>query len=328
MPSASNALIQYESDQTSFAMASLTNSGDNKRFSSAATYFSDVEGYSPDVRPDGIITGGAVTPAASAANNQVDIAAISCYLAGVKTAVAAATNQAITRPATNVAKVSSITVNSSGAIAVVAGTDGASASFTETRGAAGGPPFIPVGSIEIAQVRLTTSAAAKITDAQIFDSPNVHQERYDQPMFTIDYYNGDVVFSAALAAIHTGNTAKNVSASCAEPIFADVPFGADFTAPEQTHSVSSTAVYGGAVASSSSSLGQGGFTAYLTDGVSDPLIKQKNKNLWYRFYPDKNKTPNIMCQGKLGIARTWPAANGINAKCTISAANAPTEVGA
>ena len=41
---------------------------------------------------------------------------------------------------------------------VVAGT--ATTAFSDTRGASGGPPFIPVGSVEVAQVRLTSNVRA------------------------------------------------------------------------------------------------------------------------------------------------------------------------
>lgn len=116
---------------------------------------------------DGLISGGAVTPAASGQVDKVDTAALTCMLASTVEHVLATVNKAITRPATNVAKVNSITVNSSAAIAVVAGTDGTTTAFSETRGAAGGPPILPAGSIEIAQVRVTSAASAVITSGQI-----------------------------------------------------------------------------------------------------------------------------------------------------------------
>ena len=159
MATAENAKLQYEAGQNSVAMVELTNSGDETTFTSAATLWSGRSGYAPVVRPNGLLTGGAVIPDASAVNNVVDVAALTCNLAGVVTSVAAGELTA-TRPATAVSKVISLTVNSSGALAAVAGTDGSTTAFSETRAAAGGPPVIPVGSIEIGQVRLTSNTAA------------------------------------------------------------------------------------------------------------------------------------------------------------------------
>lgn len=326
MATAENAKLQYEAGQTAYSMSALTDSGDAKTFTSSASLFSKKSGYAPDIRPDGLISGGAVTPAAAAGVNNVDVAALSVYLAGVKTAVSAGVDKAITRPATAVAKINSITITSAGAIAVVAGTDGSTTTFSETRGAAGGPPLIPVGSVEIAQVRVTSNTAAVITSAQIYQVVGLHQERYDYPIFDIDYANAKVVFAATLPLIHTGTTAKKVYASYAEPIFSDISLASDFVPAETSHSVSSTQVYGSTLGSSSSSLGQGSFTAFLTDGIGDALVTLKNQILWFKFYPDRYKTPYMLTQGKLGISRTFSAGDNIQAACTISAETASKEV--
>jgi hypothetical protein len=328
MSTAADAKLQYEAGQTAYAMSELTNSGDATSFTSSATLFSNKSGLSPDVRPNGLITGGAVIPAVTVANNTVDVAALSCYLAGVKTAVAAALSQTITRAATNVSKISSVTVTSAGAIAIVAGTDGSDGTFSETRAAAGGPPLIPVGSIEIAQVRYTGNTAAAVTEAQIFQVVGLNQERYDYPSFTIDYANADVNFASALPLIHTGAVPKKVYASYADPIFADVSLASDFVPAETSHSVSSKQIYGTTLGSSSSSLAQGKFAAFLNDGVGDALVTLKNQILWFKFFPDRYKTPYILTQGKLGIGRTFPSGDEVQAACTISAASASVEVNA
>ena len=326
MATAENAKLQYEAGQDITAMSALTDSGDATIFTSAATLFSQKSGYAPDVRPNGLISGGGVIPAVSDTNDAVDVAALSCYLAGVKTAVAADTDVTITRPATAVAKINSVTVNSSGAVAMVAGTDSATTAFSETRGAAGGPPYIPVGSIEIAQVRVTSDTAAVITEDEIFAVVGLHQERYDYPIWEVDYSDAQVEFAAAQPLIHTGDLPKGIYASYADPIFADIQLASDFVPAETTHSVSSTPIYGRALGSSSSSLGQSSFTAYLNDGVGDPLIGLKNEILWFKFFPDRYKTPYILTIGKLGVSRTFPAGDNIQAACTISAETASVEV--
>ena len=326
MATAENAKLEYEAGQLAHTMTALTDSGDRTTFESAASLWSGIEGAAPVVRPNGLLSGGAVTPAAAAGNNNVDVAALSCNLAGVVTTVGAAADTAITRPATNVAKINSITVNSSGAIAVVAGTDGSGTTFSETRNAAGGPPLIPVGSIEIAQVRVTSSTPAPITAGQIFAVVGQHVEMANYPLFEVNHDQGSVTFLAALPAIHTGVLPKGVFASYAAPIFAEVSLASDFRPPETSHSVSSTQIYGSTIGSTSKSLGQGGFTAFLEDGVTDALISQKDKTLWFRFYPDRYKTSHLLTQGKLGISRSYPAADSIKADCTISAAKSAAEV--
>ena len=326
MPSAENAKLQYEAGQNAYAMSVLTTDAGAKIYESAATLFSKKSGYAPDVRPNGLITGGAVIPSVTVANNTIDVAALSCYLAGVKTTVNAAVDQTCTRAATNVSKISSITVTSAGAIAIVAGTDGTTSAFSETRAAAGGPPLIPVGSIEIAQVRYAGNSAAAVAAAEIYQVVGLHQERYDYPIFEINYADANVEFASALPAIHTGAVPKKVYASFADPIFADIQLASDFAPAETSNSVSSKQVYGSTLCSSSSSLGQGKFTAFLNDGIGDALVGLKNQILWFKFFPDRYKTPYMLTQGKLGIARTFPAGDSIQAACTISADSESIEV--
>ena len=323
MPTAENAKLQYEAGQSSAAMAALTNSGDETTFTSAASLWSGRSGYAPTVRPNGVLTGFAVTTHAS--NNTVAVAAGTLNLNGVVTSVGAGTG-VITRPASAVAKVCSVTINSSGSIAVVAGADGSDGNFSETRAADGGPPLIPVDSVELAQVRVTSDTAAVVGSAEIFQVVGLHLERADFPLYDINYGDGSITFLAALPEIHTGPTPKKTFASYASPIFADVALASDFVPPETSHSVSSTQVYGTTLGSTSSTLGQGSFTAYLQDGVADALVTLKNETLWFKFYPDRYKSPYLLTQGKLGISRTFPAGDAMQASCTISASEAATEV--
>lgn len=326
MATAENAKLEYESGQQSYTMSALTDSGDATIFSSSAALWSSKTGFAPVVRPNGVLTGGAIVPAVSATNNAVDVAALSCNLNGVVTSVSADADVLITRPATAVAKINSITIDSTGAVVVVAGTDGTTTAFSETRGAAGGPPFIPVDSIEIGQVRVTSNTAAVITAAQIYSVVGVHRESANFPLFEIDNGAGGVKFLSAIPKIHTGTVAKKVFASYAAPIFAQVSLASDFVPPENSHSVTSTQIYGTTLGSTTSSLGQGTFTAYLEDGVSDPLVLQKDNVLWFRFYPDRYKSPYILCQGKLGISRTFPAGADIQAACTVNSTKAAKEI--
>ncbi len=323
MSTAENAKLQYEAGQNAVAMSALTNSGDETNFTSAASLWSGKSGYAPVVRPNGLLTGGAVSVHAD--NDKVTVAALTCNLQGVVTSVGAGTGT-ITRPASDKAKVCSITINSSGAIAVVAGTDSLSTAFSETRAAAGGPPLIPVDSIEIAQVRVTTSAAGAVSASEIYQVVGLHTERADFPLWDVGYDSGSVTFLDALPEIHTGVVPKKVYASYASPIFGDIALASDFVPPENTHSVSSTQVYGTTLGATASTLGQGSFTAYLSNGVSDALVVLKDQTLWFKFFPDRYATPYLLCQGKLGVSRTFPAGDSIQAACTISASSPAVEV--
>jgi antitoxin (DNA-binding transcriptional repressor) of toxin-antitoxin stability system len=323
MSTAENAKLQYEAGQNSVAMSALTDSGDHTIYTSAASLWSGRSGYAPVVRPNGLLTGGVST--FTAVNNQVSVTALTCNLAGVVTSVSTGT-VTITRPATAVAKINSITVTSAGALAAVTGTDGATTDFSETRAAAGGPPLIPTGSIEIAQVRVISNVAAPLTAAEIFQVIGLHTERADFPLYDIDYGTGGVTFLAALPLIHTGPVAKAVYASYGSPLFADVALASDFVPAETSHRITSTQVYGTTIGSTSSTLNQGSFTAYLQNGVGDPMVTLKNAILWFKFYPDRYAADYILTQGKLGISRTFPAGDQIQAVCTISASSAAQEV--
>lgn len=325
---ASNAKLQYEAGQDKNAMDAMTDSGDHKIFSTdGAALWSQKSGYEPSIIPDGLETGGEVTP--GAAVDKVAVAALTCYLAGEKETVAGDGAVSVTRPAASPAslkKINSITINSAGVITEVTGTE--NATFSTTRGAAGGPPLIPVGSIEIAQVKLTGGTPAAITAAEIFQVVGSSCERWDYPVWSEDPFSGEISFASALPAIHVGSPAtyKGVYAEVYEPVFSDLEPVADFVPPENTHSVSSTQVYGGTVGASSSSLGQGSFKAFLKDGITESFMALKDDTLFFKFFPDRNKAPYLICQGKLGIARTYPAGDNIQAACTISATEAALEV--
>lgn len=314
-----NSLLKYESGVVPTAMSTLTDSGDRKNFTSAASLFSESSGNAPDVRPDGLLTGGVVVPAVSGADDAIDIASLTCYLAGVNTSVTASVDESVTRAVTDVAIINSIQITSAGAVAVVPGIDSLDATFNETRGAAGGPPYIVVGSIEIAQVRLTSNVVAPITVAEIFQTIGTHLEKSDFPVFIIDNTTGEVNFDVVLPASHTGDVAKGVFASYAEPVFTEQPFANDFVPADTSFSVSSEQVYGAVVGSAASSLGQGSFTAILNNGITDNIISRKGENLWFQYFQDKNKLPHILTQGKLGLSRTFGASDNPKVSATISA---------
>jgi len=335
MPTAALAQILMEEGADLVDFTAMTDSGDHQIFTAADAAFSGEEGKEPEVLPNGIATGrDLISVAASGNDDVIDVAAFSAYSQGVLQSVAASADEALTRPTTN-KLINSITMTSAGVIAVVAGTEGTS--FSETRGAAGGPPEIPADSVEIGQVRLASAAAAPVTDSEIYQVVGQHTERTDYPVFDIDNIgegdsadvaaqaNAHVKFSSALPLSHAAGTPKKVYIKYYSPIFAEIADGVDFKAIETSHSTSSQQVYGRSVGSTSESLGQGGFTALVSDGVKDVLVTAKNKVKTFKFLPNKNKSPYVLTQGKLGIAREWPAASQISVTATISGERASAE---
>jgi hypothetical protein len=316
MPDASKAKLMMEQGQTYTAAVAMVDSGDATTFTSSATYWSRADGKDPVFYVNGLKTGGAVT--VGAGDDNVAGAAATVDLNGVlDVAVSADATLAVTRGlTTDTHIINSITVDNSGTLVVIAGTD--HTAFSTTRGDPGGPPLIPTDSIEIAQVRLTSVTSAPVTAAEIFAVPGIHTERVDYPLYSIDYENASITFFDALPLIHTGGVPKAIQVAYYEPILQELPRASDFVSAETSHSVSSTQVYNETIASSSESLGQGSFTQLLENGITDPVVTYKNQILWFKFFQNRNKTAYELVQGKLGIARTFPAGDSIAAACTIS----------
>jgi len=334
MATAKDAKIQIELGQSFTDYAAMTDSGDHQIFT-AGTIWSGKSGKTPVVRPNGMVTGIDVL-STHATNDTVTIGAFTAYSEGTLHSVTATTDT-ITRPATAVAKINSITMTDAGAIAVVAGTDGATTAFSETRGAAGGPPEIPADSVEIGQIRVTSDTAAAIAASEIFQVVGTHTERYDYPVWAEYNYGfgnaadsvaeqtAHIKFASALTAIHASAAYKKVYIAYYTPIFSDLARTMDFTAAETSGSVSSQKYYGGSVGSVSESLGAGAFTALLNNGVTDNLVTNKGQVLTVKFFPDENAAPYIITQGGIYLTRTFPAENQIQASVTIAAENASAE---
>lgn len=318
-----NAKLEYESGVTAYAMAEITDSGDHKNYTSSAALFSETSGNAPVILPNGIINGAQGIPAVSGTNNLVDVAKTLCNLNGVETTVNAATDVSLTRGVTNGYRINSVTINAAGSITVVVGTE--STSFSETRGAAGGPPYIPVDSIELFQVRFTSITAGAVLAAEIFATIGTHRETTDFPGFDADNDNAEVNFKSALPLIHTGDVPKKVFASYADPVFTEQSFANDFVPAETSHSTSSTQVYNDVVGSVSSTLAAATFTAILKNGITDDIVNKKDDTIFIRFYQDRFKLPHILTQGKLGVSRTFGAADNPQVSCTVAASRKSVE---
>lgn len=327
--------ISYEAGQTAYPFEALTDSGDRMTFEASFSPISNRSGYEPVIAPYGLLTGGAITPN-TGTDDSVTVAALTAMMPGATGANAttgvlavASGDVAVARGlSTDTHRITSITVNSSGALAAVNGTDGTA--FSETRGADGGPPLIPDGSIEIGQVRLTSVTAAEVVASEIMQVVGVHQERSDYPPRSVNYATGEVTFSEPLPAIHTGNIAKQVHLRGFTPIFSPIQYATDWTPAEATYSISSTATYDGPVGSSSSSLGQASFTVFnLTDGISDSFLSIKGQEVWVKFSPDRDQTTRYqLTLGIIGVSRTFNADGSKSAAVTVTPRTETSDIAA
>ncbi|MEW6505518.1 MAG: hypothetical protein AB1457_16290 [Chloroflexota bacterium] len=334
--SAENAVIEYESFATLHNWAKLADSGDHQVFNSSSELWSAQEDKKPQVRPDGVILGGKIEPAG--AQDKVNVSAAKVYQGGKEVNVLAAAGLTVTRGVTDSCVVNSVIVNASGAYAIVVGDEGTA--LSEVRGAAGGPPWIPTGAIEIGQIRLTSKTGAVVSADEILQGENVHIEMAVIPVYEVRYVTAEngvlglagVTFKAQLPVIHSDDDGvttktKEVWAKWYEPEFIQVDAATGFGASEKTYSVQSNQVYGGVKTSIAASIGQGQFTVYLQDGISDNFLRAKDTTRMVKFLPDRNN-PGVfrMEIGKIGVKRTWPASGDITAACTLSPITEGVEV--
>src|SRR5262245_6377418 len=233
---AEKARLYAEFGRVFVAMAALTDSGDHTVFGSGTPpkFWSRVSGFEPKIRPNGMRSGGEITPGAG--NSTVNVAASEVNLNGVITTVAA-DDVTFTRPANNKVKISSVVGTSGGAYAEAVGADGDS--YSETRGAAGGPPLIATNAVEVGQVKLFDDGAVPVVAADIRQVPGTHMEMYNFPLWTVDYFKGQITFADALPLIHTGPVAKAVYAEYSTASFAPVTGANNVKPPIKTYSVTS-----------------------------------------------------------------------------------------
>jgi hypothetical protein len=327
-----SAAVYYESAQAQQSFAALTGNTARTTYTATSKPWSNASGYEYTVAPYGLITGGEVTPHSTA--DDINVAALTAMMPGVSTSSAttgivsvnAVTDDSLTvtrGTGGNLYCVTSVTVTSGGALAMVGGV--ATTAATTTRGSAGGPPNIPLGSIEIAQVKATSTASAVVATSEIYQVVGDSQERYDFPVYSTDPIRGQITFAAALPLTHASATtgaataAKLVYARVATPVFAEIGRARNWVPAETTNSAASEQYYDGAVGSFSSSLGQASFEASLNDGVTDALIGKRGLNLLFKFAPDKNKAPYQLTQGVLGVSRTFEVGANPSVSFTVSA---------
>lgn len=330
MGTAQRGKIDIELDQSFNDYTLLDNSGDNQTFN-VGTVWSQV--IAPIIRPNGISSGFNLLSTHATAET-VSIAAFSAYSQGVEYELSAQ-SLAVTRPSTNDYKKISITMTDAGAIAAVDGTEGTE--FSDTRDVAGGPPLIPVDSVEIGQIWLSSQSSGVILASEIKQAINTHAEYAAFPSPELNstgkgMYADNlaektayVKFSQAFMVNHTGSVCKRVYLQYYEPAFSTLLRTADFVPAEISVSKSSEAVYEGsgvpgAVGSmKADSVGDCSFVVFGDDGISDAIVSMRNKTISLKWYPDANKTNYMLTQGLLSLQRDFPTSGGqIKINCTVS----------
>jgi len=332
MANSKHAAIYIETGQTVATAEALVDSGDGKTFNSAnADFFSQKAGKQPILICDGIVSGRNILSVNETANT-VTVANFSANSGGTTYAVSA-TTKTITRGVTTGYIVNSVTMTSAGVVAVVAGTEGSA--FSDTRAAAGGPPLVPAGSVEIGQIRTSGTASAVITAAEIYQVPNQHTERADYPAAVVDSIGygtkatqeaemtAFVKFDSVLPKIHTGTIAKGVYLTYYEPTLSLLSRTVDFVPATVTASTGSTQIYGGTggskfIGSSSESIGAGSFTAYLENGITDELVTLSGERLLVKFMQNANKSPYCLTDGVMTLTNANPVETDVTASVTIN----------
>ncbi len=320
---AEDAKLQIEHGFVLWDYEKGTNSGDNKKFTYSGTLklFSMLKGQAPIVRPDGVRSGLKVKPAVAGGNNNVDIEAGTAFAGGVDLSVAAATNLAVTRtPAGGTFQITSIVVDNAGVITAVAGTEGSA--FSVTRGAAGGPPFIPVDKIEIAQVKLTSNTDAPIAASEI--DQNV-MERYDIPSFKLIPEEAAVEMLAALDLRHTGSVTKGIWVKHYEPVFNDIPEASAWKPVDKSGESQTFRTYDGVFALATTGIKDGSFEVNLKGEAGEIMNQVAGATRWLRFYPDKFRTDHHLVLGFVSVEREFPADNLMKAAVTVTGAIAAIE---
>ncbi len=347
MGNAADAEIKMELESANEGYTEMTDSGDHIIYNTSDEMWS--KEVDPVIRPNGIATGGTtiVTPAVSGTNDMVDVAAFTFYIAGVEYTHTAETDVTIARDSLACVKTSvCVKAATPTAVDAVAGTDHASATPT-TRGADGGPPSIPLVSIEIGQVWYTSTTPAAVLASEIHQLSQANQqERYNYPMWQspngigdgnmaddTDKINAYVEFNAALEVSH-GATATSSATAC-KPIWMDyytptmVVLGetTDFVPSDTSYTISSTAIHRGLTkGSSDSSLTATTYTVFTEDNVTDQAVQRRGKNSIVQYYPDMNKAPYMLSQGKVGVKRNEPV-SGASRSIDITMADESESVG-
>lgn len=304
--------------------------------------WSNLNGKKPSFVPVGLVSGGVITPAASGSNNKVDISAFTYYdESQVKRSVAAQTDITITRASEGTHRINSIVVAAvAGTVSAIAGDDTApgATAFTESRGAAGGPPWIPytVYAIELGQVATSSDVAAPITTSEIRQNRGQHTEQYNFPVFEIypiGTADNDAIiqFSVDLPQIHSSDAGvtkyrKKTTAITSTPQMVFCDFAGDFVQSGKSLSGDTETKYAGQIARGAPSVATSDASFSVNPSRNDTIsnfiqaqLADKQEIVTIKYFPDGDNIETYRLeQGYISGTATNPAEGLASIEFTIS----------
>ena len=289
---------------------------------SGVDYWSSSRELEVVVMPNGVVTGGNVTP--GTANDTVDVAELNVWLNGVQMTISASAAEAVTRGSVNGFIRNAITIDSLAAVTVIAGTE--STAFSDVIGAVGGPPYIPADSILIAIVSLTNTTAGAVLSTEISQSRGRNLELALYPTWDISHHEGVVRFSSPLPTIHTGDIPKPVYASYASVkilgSFTKLLFTDNAKVPETTYAGTKVMYHDNKrLTDVAEELTDCTFDMTFKDsaGIGSNLANVKGDKLYLLIYPDQFKPPRFLCPPAIvSFERDAIAASVSNLKVTVT----------
>ncbi len=319
MPTSANMLLKVEDAAVASGPGQMADSGDAKNFTCAGTRFSlcgsDENGLDrrPQVRMDGLMNGCKVIPASSGANNSIDVYPGSAWISNTQVSVTGVINLYLTRPSDYMVKIVSVTVDSAGNVGLIDGAEGSA--LSQTRGADGGPPYIPAAKIELATVQFSSSVSADIDGDDLLFAP----EWSHAPAYRLLPYSAGVEFAAPLAAIHTGATTRGVWITWYEPQLTQLDV-ISFSPP-----VSGISVDPGSGASSPSGSQSGSMALALSGTQADLARRIDGKVRLFEFMPDSSGSRKELSYLGVEISAAYSPDGGImNGKAILKPAFVPT----
>jgi len=330
--------VEIEIGTTFYSMGALSTVSTpeedvGKIWTTSATYISDQKNLQPIVRIDGVISGLVISPTSN--YNEVVVSPGSAYIKGTKVTLASATAASnIPRPlVSGNVLITAITIDANGSINQRDGTEGSAGG---SRGAAGGPPFIPIDEVLVGYVNATyyagsASGAQAVASSEV---DNESKERTFVPSYKVLYHDGEgdrdnatnagaIELATALTKTHAqtadgpGTHYRNVYASYNAASFEELGEVMDLSFDESVEVITSRA-YGDKADRKRETVPSwtGSFSVYV-DRVQDVMNYVKNSTRWMKFYPDDDETEHWVARGILSVSRTFPVSDNMTASVSI-----------
>jgi len=338
---ASKASVEVESTQTLVPWELLTDAGDKQYFTFSSEILSNAVGFQPEVAPNGIVSGLNLVSPTPSTNDSVDVASFTAVFSGVEETISADTI-AFTRDATLDYQKFSVIAETGDTLSIIESDPHASA-WSNTRGAAGGPPSIPLAAIEVAQIWISDNTAAVVLASEIKESPQAGtQERSLFPAVQVFNFGEGLdanttatkfayaKFASVIPTIHgaTANAAatdeKPVYGQWYDPVFTLLEGTVDFAEPNETPGTTSVQLHRTTRGGTTQTLNAGSFTIYMEDGITDDIMRLRGKEVLTKYKQNIDADPFVLSLNVLGIPVTRPVDNDPQGAVTLAPRNPPS----